>query len=242
MAGKPPLVTLELQESMTAWGLSLKVYRNQNGISQQVFHDWSKETGNTLWNSQLAYAERGLLQPKGGGFFIAFGEWNNFLVKGDFKSIKNKTLRERLEQCKPYLNHEGKPANATDFFSLFIGQSPINELYTKTQKELTEDFVSEYFALVVETFEDIRREHMYKRNELWQALCETKPMQKIEKKVKEGAQDALIGEYVPDLKTCRYIISTYNGCPLYNGLEIVSDHPLPKKLREAHTDLVSLAA
>jgi len=243
MAGKPPLVSSDLQDSMTAWGLSLKVYRNQNGISQQVFHDWSKETGNTLWNSQLAYAERGLLQPKGGGFFIAFGEWNKFLVNGDFKSIENKTLRERLEQCKPYLNHEGKPANATDFFSLFIGESPINELYTQPQKELTVEFLAEYTEIMAKTFRDVANERIENNKECWDSLLKTDPMKEVEEEqVTQMVKEMLAGQKVPSIKDARFVMGKYKECPVCVGMRHLVDHPLSKEMEDAHADLVSLAA
>ena len=147
-----------------------------------------------------------------------------------------------MKRAEPFFNFDGEVATAQDFQAMFGGRQNINPMYTKAE-ELTDSFVSEYFAIMVKTFEEVAREHMYSKKECWETLCETKPMKAMtEKKLRIAAQDVLRGEHIPSVSDCQYVMRKYKKCPMYEGLILVAGHELPKKFSESHSLLVSMAS
>lgn len=123
------------------------LWRGKNGLSQQDLHNYGKDRGVSLYNSQIAYFERGLLTPKP-AFFIALGQLMKDLKKNlyfrsrDFEFIQCERTKERLKLAVAFVNCRHHPATASDFFGMYIGQSPINYLYLKSidfQKGVSND-------------------------------------------------------------------------------------------------------
>ena len=164
-------------------------------------------------------------------------------MKNNFLYLKNDLLRERFKNAKPFLTHDGRIADRGDFQLMFSGKQPIRTEYLQANNELTVELIEEYFHTITDVFDDVAREHMYSKKECWEKLSLTPPMQAVEEpEISKNAQDVLRGEYMPSIKDCQFIMSKYKACPMYEGLVLVAEHPLPKKLDNFHSDLITLAA
>lgn len=119
-------------------GQAFKTWRLKNGLSQQDLHNYGKDRGVKLYSSQIAYFERGLLTPQP-PFFIALGQLMKDLKKTfslrsrNFDFIKNELTQHRLRFAVAFVSSKHRPATASDFFGMYIGESPINYLYLKSR-------------------------------------------------------------------------------------------------------------
>lgn len=106
-------------EARLALGKSDRRWREMNFLSQQNCHDWAKVAGVPLHNSQIAYWERGRLDPKI-EFWFAREAYNFAIAENDFPSDLSRTVKDRLIAAEPYLNDEGEVADALDFQALSL--------------------------------------------------------------------------------------------------------------------------
>ena len=223
-------------------GESVSKHRTSNGLSQADIHNWGTDRKQKLYGSQLAYFERGTLMPKH-QFFVALGKLNDDLANegaNGFKFIQKETTRERLQKATPFLTHDGRVATATDYFSMFIGQQPINRIYSKAD-ELTPEFIRKYFEASAKAFEQVRRENVWSRKDAWIALCDTKAMKQVtEQEFIELALDTLTGDNYPTPDQVRYAMGKYKECPMCLALIVLAGHKLPE-LEEIHEKLKELA-
>ena len=227
-------------EARLALGKSDRRWREMNFLSQQNCHDWAKVAGVPLHNSQIAYWERGRLDPKI-EFWFAREAYNFAIAENDFPSGLSRTVKDRLIAAEPYLNHEGEVADALDFQAIFGNRQPINSLYTKTE-ELTDDFLSLFAEELEKAFKTTARELMLKNNEFWDELCKTEPMKKVkEKRVAQVAQDMLRGESVPTKEDVEYVLLRYKQCPACMGISKLANKETSKKMESLNSKLVSLA-
>ena len=75
-AHTPPVST-----DAIALGKAFKKWREMNGLSQQDIHNYGIDRGVKLYNSQIAYFERGVLTPQP-AFFVALGQLMEDLKNG----------------------------------------------------------------------------------------------------------------------------------------------------------------
>ncbi len=192
--------------------------------SQQVPHEWAQAYDVTFYNSQIAYAERGTLEPKGAGFFLGFAAFNKALVKQNFSKVKDKKTRERLKACNPYLNAEGKPATATDLFGQYCGELEINEVYTR-QEELTEELSKEWGEKLTAIFDQFARDSMLNGKKMWDELKNTKDFP-TSKEYQTLVQDVLRGEITLTKEHVIFSAKSYNRCPVFYALQhFAEQHP-----------------
>ena len=159
--------------------------------------------------------------------------------KKGFKFIQKEITRERLQKAVPFVNAKGDPAKASDLFAMYIGEQPLNILYSK--EELTPDLIKEYFEATTKAFEQVARENVMSKKEAWTALCDTEAMQAVtEKEFVELGLDVLRGEAVPSPEQCKYIMSKYKECPLCVALLVLAGHQLPE-LEKVHERMKRLA-
>ena len=136
---RKPDSNVELAESRETIGKGFRRWRERNGLSQQVIHNFSQAKKIPLHNSQIAHFENGVLDPKA-AFYVSLGVFNQCIADKKLPPTQenfSKTDRDRLKEAEPYLDSEGNIADAVCFFAQFIGAEPINELY-KTPKGFTE--------------------------------------------------------------------------------------------------------
>ena len=102
-----------------------------NNFSQQAIHDWAAAAEPAgPWNSSVSLLQRGKLDPKP-QFFVAFGTLNKHLAEGTYKYVTDRKLKDRLAQAMPFLTEHDKPATATDFYSMFIGEMQPAAIYSQ---------------------------------------------------------------------------------------------------------------
>ena len=237
-----PRTDAKLQKACEEFGKAFLRWREIHGIAQQDIHEWAQITKTLLHNSQVAILEAAKLDPKP-QFFLSLEKLNTAIADSKLPATQgkfNKTRRDRLKNADPFYCADGRIANATDFFAMFIGQQPINKKYT-TSEELTDKFIADYFKMLRQIFIATASEQMISNKECWEALAKTKAMKAIkEKELRQSAQEALRGEFVPTIKDVRYVIGNYKECPICVGLRDVAGHALPRKFENAHDRLIAI--
>ena len=140
-----------------------------NNFSQQAIHDWAAaaETAGP-WNSSVSLLQRGKLDPKP-QFFVAFGTLNKHLAEGAYKYVTDRKLKDRLAQAMPFLTEHDKPATATDFYSMFIGELQPAAIYTQPIA-FTDNDAEQLTQRYRNAFRKAALKEMVSPKELWQQL------------------------------------------------------------------------
>ena len=238
-------MSLTALERSLSFRRAFKRWRETYELSQQDIHNWGQQAGVPLHNSQIAYLEREDrdFDPKVEFYFSleAFNKAIKTESKNGFKYITKQLTRERLQKAEPFMTHDGRVAELGDFFLMFAGRQEVADTYKIKKLELTLEFLKKYFDLIEKAFEDVARENVFSKKECWNALANTKPMQLVEEpEIAEAARDACRGELKPTVENAKYIMAKYQRCPLYLGLQAISETPLSKELTEAHKMLVAM--
>jgi len=220
-------------------GKADKRWREINGLSQQNCHDWSKASGIPLHNSQVAYWERGSLDPKG-EFWFAREAYNTAIADNHFPSGLSRTVRDRMKAAEPFLTHDGRIATALDFQAMFGNRQPINSIYTKAEK-ITDELLAEFAEALAVTYRWVGKENMTNNKETWKDILKTKSFKRVEEPEIVGlAQEILLGETIPTEKHIKYVFEKYKECPMVCAYRSLVDKPLPKKMESVHSRLLSL--
>jgi hypothetical protein len=135
------------------------------GITEQVGKEVNEWEGGP-WASQMSTAINGKLDPKV-AFFIAKGNFNKYIHAGDFKKIKDQTLKEKLEGSKAFTHNNGRPFDGADFFRLFTGLIEIPKKYKQADGKITDKDIKEYSNLFREHFLKIKRTEMLSPKDTW---------------------------------------------------------------------------
>ena len=246
MPTKPESRPPELQKTIEHFGLAVLRWRELNGWSQQVPHDLARILQIKFFNSQIAYLERGILDPKP-AFFIAFAKFNQVISKAIFPPVQEgftESTLERLQDSEPFLNAEGEVATASDLFSMFVGEQPLNKKYTQAL-ELTEEFCNAYGHKLEDTFNNIGHELLLSPKDTWVALAKTKGFpkdkgyQSLCRDILRGAHELTKEETIECLK-----MTNYKACPCYRGLSLLAkDEKDPvdiSELTKANTKLLTM--
>lgn len=151
------------------------------GITEQVAKEVNEWEGGP-WASQMSTAINGKLDPKV-AFFIAKGSFNKYIHAGDFKKIKDQTLKEKLEGSKAFTHNNGKPFDGADFFRLFTGLIEVPKKYKQSEGKITDKDIKEYSDLMREHFLKIKRTEMLSPKETWDLFMKqpyTKTMREVD--------------------------------------------------------------
>jgi hypothetical protein len=214
-------------------------WREINGLSQQNCHDWSKASGIPLHNSQVAYWERGSLDPKG-EFWFAREAYNAAIADKLFPSGLSRTVRDRMKAAEPFLTYDGRVATALDFQAMFGNRQPINSIYTKAEK-ITDELLAEFAEALATTYRWVGKENMTNNKETWREMLKSKSIKRVEEpKLIDFAQDVLLGEKIPTEKDIKYVLTKYKDCPLVSAYRSLVDKPLPKQMENIHSKLQSI--
>lgn len=163
-------IPTEQQLHRDAFGKSFTVWMRLNGWSQQTVHDAAKAWElQGPWNSQVSLLQRGKHDPKP-QFWVSLGEFNANVASGDLGAIFARGLRDRLKDSVPYLNANGDPATAVDFFAEFIGAQPANDLYTATPV-VSDEEAKGISEMCREAFRRIATDRMLSPAEAWESLA-----------------------------------------------------------------------
>ena len=162
-------------EAQIETGKMDKRWRENNGISQQNLHNLCAAAGVNFFNSQCAYWENGKLQPKIDFWYAR--EYINFAIaENDFPPTQgdfNRGVLDRLKKAEPLLNYKGEVATASDFFQMFGGTQPINEMYqAKMITEITEEHAQNVSDFDRTVFRGFAIDQLMDKREAWDSLQE----------------------------------------------------------------------
>ena len=185
-----------------------------------------------LHDSQIAYFEVGKknYEPKS-QFWLSLEEFNLALANKKMPPTQDgfdKKTRDRLLNAEPFLTADGKPAEALDFYAMFIGKKPIPEQYKTTN--INDELAKRYTKLLREEFRDARRELMVSGKELVEMLKKTDTGKKVKEKDVNVLKDVLTEEYDFTGKHLHYLIDEYGTLPCFSAIEEVKPSPKLQKL------------
>lgn len=207
-------------------------YRAKQGFSQKNPQQWAKCKNLMLHDSQIAYFEVGKknYEPKS-QFWLSLEEFNLALANKAMPPTQegfDKKTRDRLLNAEPFLTADGKPAEALDFYAMFIGKKPIAEQYKTTN--INDELAKRYTKLLREEFRDARRELMVSGKELVEMLRKTESGKKVKEKDVNALKDVLTEEYDFKGNHLQYLIDEYGTLPCFSAIEEVKPSPKLQKL------------
>ena len=204
-----------------AIGKADKNWRVQQNLSQQNGHDWAKGWRIPYHNSQIAYWEKGILNPKD-EFWYAREEYNWSIANNIFPPSLSRTLLDKLKVAKPFLTVDGKVALAADFHAMFGGTQEIREEYL-AKGELTDDFCKEYSHVLERAFAKIGRERMLSPEKAWAELKKTQDFPTDEVYLATCA-DILRGAHELTADEVYWCLDLVGGkyCACYRGLGLLA--------------------
>ena len=231
---KPPG---ELDKFATDLGKAFAIYRNQNKISQKIPQLWGKAIGVPLHDSQLAYFEKGKLEPKR-QFWVSLEMFNMAVANNKFPAtdkIFTKDIKDKLKDAAPFFNIDNKPATALDFFAMAIGKQEINNKYLNIK--ISADAAAKYITQLVKTFNDVARNNMMSNKEAWEEILKTKTIKKLNKDEIQVFQDVLRGEYVPTVDDVQNLRNKFGGLTCYDVIKEWSGK-VPASLERAYKEVM----
>ena len=125
-----PLQSLQhkLDAARVQFGKFLRNWRRSNDWSVTTAQDWAKACPALIpWSLRVAGGQWGNLengkvhQPQP-STFIQLGVLNECLAQKERGTIRDKLLRERVQQARPVLHADGRPWGAEDWFACYIGK------------------------------------------------------------------------------------------------------------------------
>lgn len=184
-------ISPEQQQYRDAFGQAVTMWFKQNQWSQQVPNDWASATNSDgPWNSQMSLLMRGRHDPKA-NFWVALCRYNA-AIGNKALEVKEKRLRERIEQGFPFLTAEGQPATATDFFGMFVGEVEIPDSYA-AQASLTDAQVKKHCDELRALFKKTAKQEMQSPAEAWEAVEAAAKELGMKKAQQEKLRDVLSG-------------------------------------------------
>ena len=217
-----------LQEARDVLAKAFLKWRERNSLSQQNIHEWARDKGsNGPHNSQVAFLERGQLDPKQ-EFWEALETLNKAIgdPKEKFIYVTNEVVRDRLQKATPFLTKSGDIAGLMDFLGYFYGRIELNPLYI-TRAELTDEFCSHYGHSLEAAFNKIARERMLTPKRAWQELTKVDKFPQ-DPEYQAICQDVLRGAHELTKEEALNIVEEYaptcgGQCPCYHALAVLAD-------------------
>jgi len=168
-------IPAEQQAHRIALGQAIGTWMRMQGWSQQVPHEWGVEMAGEgkqssgPHNSQISLLQRGRLDGKP-GVFIALGAFNAAVAAQDLIQIKGRSLRDRLTGAEAFLLEDGKPARASDFFAMFVGELEIPSRYAVSNQPLSDEEVKALNEKLRTDFKAGAQNRMLTPAEAWPVL------------------------------------------------------------------------
>ena len=225
-----------LQKYANDIGKAFANYRNQNNLSQKVPQLWGKAVGVPLHDSQIAYFEKGQLEPKR-QFWLSLEAFNIAITQKKFPATDNiftKAAKDRLKNAQPFLNDKNKPATALDFFAMAIGKQKINTKYLNDK--ITADAAAKYFKQVAFGFDELARNNMLSKKEAWEEILKTDVLKKLNQKETLIIQDIFRGENIPSLEQIQELKNKCGEFCCYASLKEWQGK-LPNSIEKAYKQL-----
>ena len=216
------LILKEIESTKNDFANSFKNWRiNVAKLSQQNLHDFCKEKDIPVYNSQIAYLEKSNLDAKL-GFYYGLEYLNKELAdkNNKFTYVKNKSLRDKLKQAKPFLTYDNKIANRGDFALMMLGIQPINKKYLSSSTvSINDELALQYTKLIREEFHNVRREFMMTSKEVMEKICLTSMGKKVKKEDVNFLKDVITEEKDFTGKHLTYLIKEYKTLPCLTAVQ-----------------------
>ena len=152
-----------------ACGRVFQAWFQRNGWSQNVVQMWQKMSGSPgPHNSQISKIYNGVLEPKP-PFFIYIAEFNKYVADQDFSNLQNMQLKRFLKGAEPLCDEKGKPYDAIDFFSLYVGGIKLPDWAVKP-KALSDDEAQKLSEKVMDLFKKHAQSQMLDPLSAWENL------------------------------------------------------------------------
>jgi hypothetical protein len=117
-----------LDAARVQFGKFLRNWRKSNDWSVTTAQDWAKACPALIpWAMRVAGGQWGnlengkVMQPQP-STFIQLGVLNECLAQKERGMIRDRLLRERVQQARPVLHGDGRPWGAEDWFACYIGK------------------------------------------------------------------------------------------------------------------------
>lgn len=161
-----------LPASVTNFGKAFKSWRKQCGITQTDVDKITKALSlQGPYGSQVSRLETGQLIPQP-FFFQSLSRFNQIVADRETAQLQSKQ-KERLQasHCLPYKTHDGRVAEASDFFLMYVGEQPLNQAYEKENWTPGDQHdVHAFHAVVMNCFQEICAEKGVTPQQAWQQL------------------------------------------------------------------------
>lgn len=160
----------EQVDARIAFGAAIRIWFRINRWSQEVPHHFAKARDlNGPWNSQMSLLMAGKLDPKA-QFWVSMEEFNQTVYSKDFGGL-DEALAKRMDNRVPFLTDEGRPADAVDFYGMFIGRIGWDAKYD-SEPLLSELEAEQKGVQLHRSLETIMLQRMMTRKELWDLMLQ----------------------------------------------------------------------
>ena len=120
------------QESRRAFGKMLLNWRRRNGWTQYTACEWGAEKKfDVISYGNLSVIEQGKAGELRQKAFFQLEELNRRLLDRErrLEGVTSQRIRDQLEYAEPLRGNDGKPWDAVDFWSCYIGYLEVPDIY-----------------------------------------------------------------------------------------------------------------
>lgn len=181
------------------------------------------------WASQQSTAINGKLDPKA-TYFIAFGCFNKYIHEGDFKKIKDQSLKGKLQGSKAFTHNNGRPFDGADFFRLFTGLIEVPKKYKAQKTSINDQKILEYGKSITDHFLKIKRYEMLNTKEAWELFIKQPYSKTIKEEHLNIINDMFRGEAVLTEDIIKDFGLNYGKCPVFPPLKSMTKLKMDKHL------------
>lgn len=162
-------IPADQQAHRDAFGRAFTAWMRINSWSQQNIHDAAADLSlQGPYNSQTSLLQRARLDPKP-QFFVSLGQFNAAIEAQDLAAITRRNLKDRMTDAQPFITADDSIATAVDFFAMFIGAQPINQLYV-AHASYTDADAKGLSDMCREAFRDLAVDQLLTPVEAWDKL------------------------------------------------------------------------
>jgi len=161
-----------LPPSVAHFGKAFKSWRKQSGITQTDVDKITKALSlQGPYGSQVSRLETGQLIPQP-FFFQSLSRFNQIVAQRETAKLQSKQ-KEKLQasHCLPYKTHDGRVAEASDFFLMYVGEQELSQAYKKENwTPESQSDVEVFNAFAMSIFQQLCAEMGVNTQQGWQQL------------------------------------------------------------------------
>lgn len=112
----------ELEAARVRFGGMIRRWFQSGGWTTKTPAEWAKAAGlPQISNNTVSFIWRGTQPKTSPAFFTAIGYLNHRLASGDYGSIPDQAVRDRVKRLEPLRDPNGAIWTAADFFAAYVG-------------------------------------------------------------------------------------------------------------------------